>query len=93
MVLEKTLKSPLDTKEIKPISPKVNWPWIFIGKTDAEEDVMVDGIIDLMDMSLSKLVDNEGQGSLACSSPWGHKQLDTTEQLNNNQSLVISEQP
>ena len=54
---------------------------------------MVDGIIDLMDMSLSKLVDNEGQGSLACSSPWGHKQLDTTEQLNNNQSLVISEQP
>ena len=26
--------------------------------------------------------DNEGQGSLACCSPWGHKELDTTEQLN-----------
>ena len=35
-----------------------------------------------------------GQGSLACSNPCSHKQLDTTEQLNNNnQSLVISEQP
>ena len=28
--------------------------------------------------------DGEGQGSLACSSPWSHKELDTTEQLNNN---------
>ena len=27
---------------------------------------------------------SEGQGSLACCSPWGHKQLDTTEQLNTN---------
>ena len=30
------------------------------------------------------LGDGEGQGSLACCSPWGHKELDTTEQLNNN---------
>ena len=36
MVLEKTLESPLDSKEIKPVNPKVNQPWIFIGKTDAE---------------------------------------------------------
>jgi len=28
--------------------------------------------------------DGEGQGSLACCSPWGHKELDTTEQLDNN---------
>ena len=28
--------------------------------------------------------DNEGQGSLACGSPWGCKELDTTERLNNN---------
>ena len=28
--------------------------------------------------------DSEGQGSLLCFSPWGHKELDTTEQLNNN---------
>ena len=30
------------------------------------------------------LVDDEGQGSLACYSPWGHKELDTTQWLNNN---------
>ena len=30
------------------------------------------------------LGDNEGQGSLACCSPWGRKELDTTERLNNN---------
>ena len=36
MVLEKTLESPLDCKEIKPVYPKGNQPWIFIGRTDAE---------------------------------------------------------
>ena len=34
-VLEKTLESPLDNKEIKPVNPKVNQPWIFIQRTDA----------------------------------------------------------
>ena len=32
--------------------------------------------------------DNKGQGDLACCSPWGHKELDTTEQLNNSSSSV-----
>ena len=36
VVLEKTLESHLDSKEIKPVSPKGNQPWIFIEKTDAE---------------------------------------------------------
>ena len=36
MVLKKTLESPLDSKEIKPVNPKGNQPWIFIGRTDAE---------------------------------------------------------
>ena len=37
--------------------------------------------------------DGEGQGSLACCSPWGHKELGTTEQLNNNnQRPVVEEQ-
>ena len=36
IVLEKTLESPLDCKEIKPVNPKRNQPWIFIGRTDAE---------------------------------------------------------
>ena len=36
MVLEKTLGSPLDSKENKPVNPKRNQPWIFIGRTVAE---------------------------------------------------------
>ena len=36
MVLEKTIESPLDSKEIKPVNPKGNKSWIFIGRTDAE---------------------------------------------------------
>ena len=41
MVLEKTLESPLDSKEITLVNPKGNKPWIFIGRTDAEVDVPV----------------------------------------------------
>ena len=33
------------------------------------------------------LGDGEGQGSLACCSPWGHRELDTTERLNNNRCV------
>ena len=36
MVLEKTLESPLDSKEMKPVNPKGKQSWIFIGKTGAE---------------------------------------------------------
>ena len=36
VVLEKTLESPLDNKEIKPVTPKGNQPWILIGRNDAE---------------------------------------------------------
>ena len=35
------------------------------------------------------LGDGEGQGGLACCSPWGHKESDTTEQLNNHESSLI----
>ena len=43
----------------------------------------LDGITDSMDMSLSNLQEfGDGQGSLVCCSPWGHKELNTTEQLN-----------
>ena len=41
IVLEKTLDSPLDSKEIKPVNPKGNQPWIFIGRTDAEAEAPV----------------------------------------------------
>ena len=41
MVLEKTLESPLDSKEIKPVNPKENQFWIVIGRTDAEVDAPI----------------------------------------------------
>ena len=41
MLLEKTLENPLDSKEIKPVSPKGNQPCLFIGKTDAETEAPV----------------------------------------------------
>ena len=41
VVLEKTLESPLDCKEIKPVNPKENQPWIFIGRTDAEAEALI----------------------------------------------------
>ena len=43
MVLEKTLKSALDSKEIKPVNPKGNEPWIFTGRTggDAEGPILL----------------------------------------------------
>ena len=86
-VVEKTFKSPLDSKEIKPVNPKGNQPWIFIRRTDTEAPILwppdvksqfigrdpegakdwgqeekgvtemrwLDGIMDSMDMNLSKL--------------------------------------
>ena len=41
MVLEKTLESPLDCKEVKPVSSKGNQPRIFIGRTDAEAEAPI----------------------------------------------------
>ena len=40
VVLEKTLESSLDNREIKPVNPKGNQPWIFIGRTDAETPIL-----------------------------------------------------
>ena len=41
MALEKTLESPLNYKETKPVNPKGNQPWLFIGRTDAEVDAPI----------------------------------------------------
>ena len=41
VVLEKTLESPLDCKEIQPVHPKGNQPWIFTGRTDTEAEAPI----------------------------------------------------
>ena len=41
VVPEKTLESPLDSREIKEVNPKGNQPWIFIGRTDAEAEALI----------------------------------------------------
>jgi len=115
VVLENTLESPLDCKEIQPVNPKENQSWIFIEKTDAEAeappdmkshlirkdpDARKDWRQDEKGITEDEMVgwhhwlnghefeqapgDGEGQGSLACCHPWGHKESNTTEWLNNN---------
>ena len=41
MVLEKTLESPLDSKEIQPVHPKGNQSWVFIGRSDAKAETPI----------------------------------------------------
>ena len=115
VVLKKTLESPLDSKEIKPVNPKGDQPWLFTGRTGAEaevpilwppdaksqltgkdpdagedwgqeekgttEDEMVGWQHRLNGHELEQTPgDSEGQGSLVCCSPWGHKDLVTEQQ-------------
>ena len=86
MVLEKTLESPVDCKEIKPVNPKGHQSRIFIGRTDgAAENEMVGWHHQFNGHEFEQaLGDGEGQGSLVCCRPWGRKDSDTTERLNNN---------
>ena len=117
VVLEKTLESPLNYKEIQPVHPKGNQSWIFIGRTDAEAETPIFWPPNVKNWFTGKEPDagkdwrqeekgtiedemvgwhhrldghefeqalgvGDGQGSLTCCSPWGHKESDTTEQLN-----------
>ena len=117
VVLEKTLESPLDWKEIKPVNPKGNQSWIFTGRDDAEAEAPILWLPDAKKWLTGKYPDagkdwrqeekgptedklvgwyhwldgrefeqalkvGEGQGSLACYSPHGRKELDMIEPLN-----------
>ena len=117
VVLEKTLESPLDCKEIKPVNPKRNCSWIFIARTDVEADTPILWLPDVKIWLIRKDPDvgkdwrheqkgvtedemvgyhhwldghefekaprvGDGQGSLACCSPWGCKELDMIKWLN-----------
>ena len=123
VVLEKTLESPLDCKEIQPVHPKGDQSWIsleglmlklklqyfghLMRRTDSFKKTLLlgkieggrgrgrqtmrwlDGITNSMDMSLSKLGVGDGQGGLVWCRQWGHKESDTTEQLNWTESDSI----
>ena len=54
VVLEKTLESPLDCKEIKPVNPKGNQSWIFVGKIDAEAEAPTLWLPDTKDQIIRK---------------------------------------
>ena len=41
VVLEKTLESPLDCKEVQPVHPKGDQSWVFVGRTDAEAETLI----------------------------------------------------
>ena len=57
MVLEKTLESPLDCKEIQPVHPKGNQSWVFIGGTDAEAETPILWSPDLKSLLIRKYPD------------------------------------
>ena len=54
VVLEKTLESPLDSKKIKPLNPKGNQPWIFIGRSEAEAEAPVLWLPDVKSQLIGK---------------------------------------
>ena len=71
IVPEKTLENPLDCKEIKPVSPKGNQPWIFTERTDAESEAPVLWTPDVKSQ-LTRKVSDAGKD-------WGQEEKGTTE--------------
>ena len=53
-MLEKTLESPLDCKEIQPVHPKGNQSWVFIGRTDAEAETPILWSLDVKNQLIGK---------------------------------------
>ena len=54
VMLEKTLESPLDSKEVKPVNPRGNKPWMLIGRTDAEAAAPILWLPDMKSWLLEK---------------------------------------
>ena len=54
MVLDKTLESPLDCKEIQPVHPKGDQSWVFIGRTDAEAEAPILWLPDMKSQLIGK---------------------------------------
>ena len=121
VMLEKTLESPLDSKEIKPVNPKgyeysleglllklkLQYFGHLMWRADSLEKILMMAKIEDRRKSVTEKEmigwhhwldghefeqtpgDGDGPGSLACCSPWGHKELDMTEQLNSNKLLPL----
>ena len=70
--LEKILESPLHNKQIKPVNPKRNQPWIFIGRTDAEAEAPILWPLDVNSRLTGK--------DLAAGNDWGQEERQTTEE-------------
>ena len=62
MVLEKTLESPLDCKEIQPVHPKGEQSWVFIAMTDAEAETPILWSPDAKTLMLGKIEGRRGRG-------------------------------
>ena len=62
MVLEKTLESPLDCKEIQPVHSKGDQSWVFVGKTDAKDETPILGHLMRRVDSLEKILMLGGTG-------------------------------
>ena len=71
VVLEKTLESPLDCKEIEPVHPKGDQPWVFIGRTDVEAETPVLWTPDVKSWLIWKDPD--------AGKDWGQEEKGTTE--------------
>ena len=124
VMLEKTLERSLHCKEMQPVHPKGNHPWIVIGRTDVEAEIPILWPPDAKTWLIGKDPDagkdwkwekkgmtedemvgwhhwlkrhefeltvgvGDGQGGLACCSPWGCKESDTTEWLNWTELTVL----
>ena len=85
VLLEKTFYSPLDCKEIKPINPKRNQSWIFIGRTDAEAEALILWPPDAKSQLIRKDLDTgkdrrkEEKGMTEDEMVWWHHWLDGHE--------------
>ena len=110
VVLEKTLESSLDCKEIQPVHSEGDQPWDFFGRNDAKAEIPVSWLIgkdsdagrdwgqEKKGMAEDEMAGwhhcltghefgwtlgvSDGQRGLACYNSWGHKELDTAEEMN-----------
>ena len=71
VVLEKTLESPLDSKEIQPVHPKRDQSWVFIGRTDVETETPIFWPLDVKNWLIWKDPD--------AGKDWGQEEKGTTE--------------